>query len=96
MLFLDSSKIAFSLGMNVSPVPIRKLRSEGETEGLTDSGILSNSFGLKTETEDPVSIKASDSTLKTVIGMYRPFRNAFTLFLGGLGLSIGICFKAGA
>ena len=61
------SHFAFPLGSDRSPFAMRRLRAEGETKGLLESGILSKSFGLKTETELPVSSKASVSISKTLM-----------------------------
>ena len=54
-----SSSGMWVLGSDMSPFAMRRLRAEGETTGLAETGILSKSLGPKTETELPVWRNAS-------------------------------------
>ena len=57
--FITNCNITLPCGVDVSPLAMHKLRYEGEISGLIWLGILSNSLGLMTEIELPVSSRAS-------------------------------------
>lgn len=56
---------------------------------LSAVGMLSKSFGLKTEIELPLSSKASVSILQTVMEIKRPFEVSSFSFLWILGRLMG-------